>query len=231
MGLNLLKAAHAAGIERVVNLGSSCMYPRLATNPLKESQVLTGELEPTNEGYAIAKITVAKYAEYLSHKFEHRHYKTLIPCNLYGAFDNFHPQKSHLIPGVIRKIHDAIESQANQVEIWGDGTARREFMDARDLANAILYFIHRLETLPPMMNIGLGHDYSVLDYYVTVAEILGYTGQFSFDTTKPAGMKQKLTDVSVANRLGWKASIPLEQGIRNAYEYFKTTVLTSEMTV
>jgi GDP-L-fucose synthase len=228
MGLNLLNAAHLAGIERVFNLGSSCMYPRLAANPLKESQILTGELEPTNEGYALAKITVARYAQYISEKFENRYYKTLIPCNLFGAFDNFHPQKSHLIPGVIRKIHQAVETGNQEVEIWGDGTARREFMDARDLASCILHFMDKVETLPVMVNVGLGYDHSVLDYYVTVAEVVGYTGQFKFDTTKPAGMKQKLTDVSRVNALGWNASISLEQGIRDAYEYFLTHVYTKE---
>jgi GDP-L-fucose synthase len=229
MGLNLLNAAHVTGIERVFNLGSSCMYPRLASNPLNESQILTGELESTNEGYAVAKITVAKYAQYLSEKFENRYYRTLIPCNLFGAFDNFHPQKSHLIPGVIRKIHDAVEAGTHEVVIWGDGTARREFMDARDLANCILHFIDSFETLPAMMNVGLGYDHSVLDYYVTVAEIIGYTGQFTFDTTKPSGMKQKLTDVSRINQLGWKAHISLEQGIQDAYDYFLTHVRSKEV--
>jgi GDP-L-fucose synthase len=220
MGLNLLNAAHTSGVQQLLNLGSSCMYPRHATNPLQEDQILTGELEPTNEGYALAKITVAKYAQYLSTKFENRFYKTLIPCNLFGAFDHFHPQKSHLIPAVIRKVHEAVETASQEVVIWGDGTARREFMDARDLASAILFCMEIMETLPTMLNVGLGHDYSVLDYYVTVAEVIGFTGQFKFDTTKPAGMKQKLTDVSRLNHLGWKSQITLEQGIQHAYEYF-----------
>lgn len=231
MGLNLLQVAHTAGVQRFINLGSSCMYPRQAINPLKEAQILTGELEPTNEGYALAKITVAKYAQYLSEKFEDRHYKTLIPCNLFGAFDHFHPQKSHLIPGVIRKVHTALTCGEDYVEIWGDGTARREFMDVRDLARCILHFMDSLQSLPPMMNVGLGHDYSVLDYYVHVAEVLGYTGQFRFDTSKPAGMKQKLTDVSVVNRLGWKATLDLNQGIAHAYAYFLNNVLPGETTL
>jgi GDP-L-fucose synthase len=228
MGLNLFKAAHEAGIAQAINLGSSCMYPRLAENPLNESQVLQGELEPTNEGYAIAKIAVARYVQFLAEKHPACIYRTFIPCNLYGAFDNFHPQKSHLIPGVIRKIHDAKTQGLNQVEIWGDGTARREFMDARDLARCMLHFVNNLESLPHLMNVGLGFDYSVLDYYVTIAEIIGYDGAFRFDTTKPAGMKQKLTDVSRIRGMGWQADISLEQGIRDAYAYFLDYVLPQE---
>jgi GDP-L-fucose synthase len=226
MGMNLLNASADLGIPRVLNLGSSCMYPRDVEGKLSEDMILTGQLEPTNEGYAIAKVTVAKYAEYLTNHHDHLQYKTLIPCNLFGAFDNFHPQRSHMIPAVIRKIDEAVNSKSDSVEIWGDGTARREFMDARDLANAIVFSLSHIEQLPPYLNVGLGHDYSVLEYYDTIAKALGYTGGFHFDTSKPVGMTRKLTDVSAINALGWTANISLEQGIQHAYQFYKEYLLS-----
>ena len=200
------------------------MYPRLAQNPLKEEQILTGELEPTNEGYAVAKVAVAKLAEYLSAQYGVE-YKTLIPCNLYGYWDKFDVNKSHMIPAVIRKIDEAVKSNQSIVDIWGDGLARREFMFAEDLADFILFSLERFNKLPNTMNVGLGYDYSINDYYEAVAEVIGYTGTFEHDLTKPAGMKQKLVDVTQQTNLGWTPKTDLTQGIRRTYQFYLNEVL------
>ncbi|WP_199479657.1 GDP-L-fucose synthase family protein [Vibrio harveyi] len=224
IGLNVIQASYDAGITRLINLGSSCMYPRLAQNPLREEQILTGELEPTNEGYAIAKVAVAKLAEYLSSQYDVE-YKTLIPCNLYGFWDKFDVNKSHMIPAVIRKIDEAVKSNQSIVDIWGDGLARREFMFAEDLADFILFSLERFDKLPNTMNVGLGYDYSINDYYEAVAEVIGYTGTFEHDLTKPAGMKQKLVDVTQQTNLGWTPKTDLTQGIRRTYQFYLNEVL------
>ncbi|MEG3222123.1 GDP-L-fucose synthase [Vibrio gigantis] len=224
IGLNVIQASYDAGITQLINLGSSCMYPRLAQNPLKEEQILTGELEPTNEGYAIAKVAVAKLAEYLSAQYD-VDYKTFIPCNLYGYWDKFDVNKSHMIPAVIRKIDEAVKSNQSIVDIWGDGLARREFMFAEDLADFILFSLERFDKLPNTMNVGLGYDYSINDYYEAVAEVVGYTGTFEHDLTKPAGMKQKLVDVTQQTNLGWTPKTDLTQGIRRTYQFYLNEVL------
>ncbi|MEG3694212.1 GDP-L-fucose synthase [Vibrio coralliirubri] len=224
IGLNVIQASYDAGISQLINLGSSCMYPRLAQNPLKEEQILTGELEPTNEGYAIAKVAVAKLAEYLSAQYD-VDYKTFIPCNLYGYWDKFDVNKSHMIPAVIRKIDEAVKSNQSIVDIWGDGLARREFMFAEDLADFILFSLERFDKLPNTMNVGLGYDYSINDYYEAVAEVVGYTGTFEHDLTKPAGMKQKLVDVTQQTNLGWTPKTDLTQGIRRTYQFYLSEVL------
>lgn len=224
IGLNVIQASYDAGITQLINLGSSCMYPRLAQNPLKEEQILTGELEPTNEGYAIAKVAVAKLAEYLSAQYD-VDYKTFIPCNLYGYWDKFDVNKSHMIPAVIRKIDEAVKSNQSIVDIWGDGLARREFMFAEDLADFILFSLERFDKLPNTMNVGLGYDYSINDYYKAVAEVVGYTGTFEHDLTKPAGMKQKLVDVTQQTNLGWTPKTDLTQGIRRTYQFYLNEVL------
>lgn len=224
IGLNVIQASYDAGITKLINLGSSCMYPRHAQNPLKEEQILTGELEPTNEGYAIAKVAVAKLAEYLSAQY-HVEYKTFIPCNLYGYWDKFDVNKSHMIPAVIRKIDEAVKSNQSIVDIWGDGLARREFMFAEDLADFILFSLERFNRLPNTMNVGLGYDYSINDYYEAVAKVVGYTGTFKHDLTKPAGMKQKLVDVTQQTNLGWSPKTDLTQGIRDTYQFYINEVL------
>lgn len=224
IGLNVIQASYDAGITQLINLGSSCMYPRLAQNPLKEEQILTGELEPTNEGYAIAKVAVAKLAEYLSAQYD-VDYKTFIPCNLYGYWDKFDVNKSHMIPAVIRKIDEAVKSNQSIVDIWGDGLARREFMFAEDLADFILFSLECFDKLPNTMNVGLGYDYSINDYYKAVAEVVGYTGTFEHDLTKPAGMKQKLVDVTQQTNLGWTPKTDLTQGIRRTYQFYLNEVL------
>jgi len=222
MGRNLVWAAKQCGVKRLINLGSSCMYPRNAPNPLKEELVLQGELEPTNEGYAIAKVVVSRLCSYISRENPEFRYKTLIPCNLYGRWDKFSPEHSHMIPAVIRKLHAAKLNGDKSVEIWGDGTARREFMYAGDVAGCIHRAITDFDTMPELMNVGLGEDHSVNDYYRTVAEVVGYTGAFTHDLTKPAGMARKLVDASRVNAWGWKPAVSLKDGIAAAYEFFKS---------
>ena len=220
MGQNIVTASAAAGVGRLLNLGSSCMYPRGFDDPLTEDQIMTGELEPTNEGYALAKIVTARLCDYLVRQDAGSDYKTLIPCNLYGRFDHFDPERSHLVPAVIRKLHQAKVQGETEVEIWGDGTARREFMYAGDLADAVCHVAERYQEAPPVMNIGVGDDHSVDDYYRAIAEVVGYTGGFRHDASRPIGMTRKLVDISRQRALGWAPSTTLRQGIERAYAFF-----------
>lgn len=220
MGQNLLLTARQAGVKTVLNLGSSCMYPRNSPDALREEDVLSGALEPTNEGYALAKCVTARLCTYLRKEEPELQYKTLIPCNLYGRYDKFDPKVSHLVPAVIRKLHVARLTGQREVEIWGDGTARREFMFAGDLAEAILFCLDRVEALPGDLNIGIGTDMSVRDYYEAAADVIGYDGSFVFDTSRPVGMMRKLLDVSRQRDLGWAPRTELREGIRQTYEYF-----------
>lgn len=223
MGRNVILAARQAGVKRLLNLSSSCIYPRNGVNPLTEDMILTGELEPTNEGYAIAKIFALRLCQYLRRESPELLYKTLIPCNLYGPFDHFDPAVSHMVPAVIRKIHSAHVAGANEVELWGDGTARREFMYVGDLADAIISAIGDFEALPDVMNVGLGHDYSINDYYATVAEVVGWKGRFVHDLTKPTGMRQKLVDVTRQTQWGFSPATDLRDGLAQTYRYFLET--------
>jgi GDP-L-fucose synthase len=220
MGRNIVWAAHEAGIKRLLNLGSSCMYPRNHNEPLTEDMVLKGELEPTNEGYALAKVVTARLCEYIMRENASYQYKTLIPCNLYGRHDKFDPVHSHLIPAIVHKVYQAKQSGLKAVEIWGDGTARREFMYAGDLADMLVRSIEQFDTLPSLMNVGLGYDYSINEYYETVAEVLGYEGTFTHDLSKPVGMARKLVSVERQEIWGWQAKSTLPDGILKTYEYY-----------
>jgi GDP-L-fucose synthase len=220
LGRNIVMAARAAGVPRLLNLGSSCMYPREAANPLVETSVLHGELEPTNEGYALAKIAVARLCQYVMREQPALSYKTLIPCNLYGPHDKFDPKHSHLVPAIIHKVHVAKVQAQSEVEIWGDGTARREFMFAPDLADAIWRAVETFDTLPDMMNVGVGRDHSVNDYYRIAAQVIGWSGRFVHDTSKPAGMKQKLVSIERQAAWGWTPATSLEDGIRATYHHY-----------
>lgn len=221
MGRNIVIAARTAGVKKLLNLGSSCMYPRNAPNPLAESMILQGELEPTNEGYALAKIMTARLCEFINREDSDCLYKTIIPCNLYGRYDKFDPKHSHLIPAIIHKIRQAIDAGHTPVEIWGDGTARREFMYAGDLAGAVLRALDHFESLPMLMNVGLGSDYSINEYYQAAAEIMGFTGRFEHDRSKPVGMKQKLVSTELQKAWGWTPSFLLKQGIQETYQFYK----------
>ncbi|PKP45697.1 MAG: GDP-fucose synthetase [Bacteroidetes bacterium HGW-Bacteroidetes-12] len=222
IGRNLIWAAFESGVKKLLNLGSSCMYPKDATNPLKEEYVLTGELEPTNEGYALAKIFSQRLCAYINRENNEFKYKTVIPCNLYGKYDKFSPDKSHMIPAVIRKIHEAKTSNSSSVEIWGDGNARREFMYAGDLAQMIWECVQNFEKIPDILNLGLGHDSTINEYYKTIAKVIDYKGQFSHDLTKPVGMKQKLVDITKQNTLRLMPNHTLEEGIKMTYDFFLT---------
>lgn len=220
MGLNIVLAARAAGVPRLLNLGSSCMYPRAAPNPLQEEMVLAGELEPTNEGYAIAKIVTARLCDYVSRSDPGRAYRTIIPCNLYGLHDKFDPNVSHLLPAIIRKVHEARVTGQDRVEIWGDGRARREFMFAGDLADGIWTAVDRFDDLPAMMNMGVGTDHSINEYYQAVARVIGWEGVFVHDLSRPTGMARKLVSVARQTAFGWAPATPLDTGIARTYAHF-----------
>ncbi|MFK7696936.1 GDP-L-fucose synthase family protein [Paenibacillus sp. HJGM_3] len=220
MGRNLVWAAYQAGITRLINLGSSCMYPRNTQNPLREDDILKGELEPTNEGYAIAKVATAKLCDYIHKEYPTYSYKTMIPCNLYGKWDKFDPDASHLIPAVIRKVYIAKQLNESSVEIWGDGQARREFMYAADLADCIWHGVENFESLPFLMNVGLGYDFSINEYYEAAAKIIGFEGGFIHNLDKPVGMKQKLVDITKQTAWGWRPATTLSDGITRTFEHF-----------
>lgn len=220
LGRNIVWAARQQGVPRMLNLGSSCMYPRNHNEPLDEDLVLKGELEPTNEGYALAKVVTARLCEYIGREDPSFQYKTLIPCNLYGRYDKFDPAHSHLIPAVIHKVYQAKQTNQPSVEIWGDGNARREFMYAGDLADVIIRAIKEFDTLPPVMNIGLGFDYTINEYYQATAAALGYDGEFTHDLSKPVGMARKLVNIGRQQKWGWVATHDLESGIKKTFEYY-----------
>jgi len=220
MGRNIVWAARQAGIKRLINLGSSCMYPRNLSEPLLEEMLLSGELEPSNEGYALAKIVTARLCEYIMRENPNYQYKTLIPCNLFGRYDNFNPEHSHLLPAIIHKIHLAKQRCEQAVEIWGDGTARREFMYAGDFADAVIHSITNFDTLPNYMNVGLGYDYSINEYYHTAADAMEYTGSFIYDLTKPIGMVRKVVNIKRQRAWGWTAKNDLHKSIKNTYEFY-----------
>ncbi|MBR9844312.1 MAG: GDP-L-fucose synthase [Rhodobacteraceae bacterium] len=220
MGRNIIMAAYQSGVRNFLNLASTCMYPRAAENPLREDMILTGELEPTNEGYALAKIMATRLCQYIRREDETAQYKTLIPCNLFGRHDKFDPKNSHLLPAIIHKVHLAKLNGEATVEIWGDGTARREFMYAGDLADAVMKAAADLDALPELMNCGLGHDHTINAYYETVADVIGWDGEFTHDLSKPVGMKQKLCATDRQTAWGWSAPTSLRDGIKATYEFY-----------
>lgn len=219
MARNLFTTAKEFSIKRGINLASSCIYPRFCTNPISESSLLEGGLEPTNEGYALAKIHALKLCQYLSSGGEVS-YKTLVPCNLFGQYDNYEMSRSHMIPSVIRKIHEAKLRKSPYVKIWGDGTAKREFMDVADLVECMWRAVKKFETLPTLMNVGTGIDYSINEYYEMIAEVVGYDGKFEHDLSKPVGMKQKLVKTTKAREWGWESKSNIKKSLFAAYENF-----------
>ena len=219
VGLNVIISAFQNNINRLINLGSSCMYPKDAINPLIESSILSGKLEPTNEGYALSKIVTNRLCNYITEQKSDKNYKTIIPCNLFGKFDDFNLDSSHLIPAIIRKVDQAIENKSN-IEIWGDGQSRREFMYAEDLASAIYFIIDNYDLIDTTMNIGLGYDYSIDDYYKKIAKIMNYEGEFVHNHKMPSGMKQKVVSIEKQNKLGWKPIFNLEDGLLKTIEYY-----------
>jgi GDP-L-fucose synthase len=220
----VMGAAHEAGIEKVIVMGSSCMYPRLCPQPMKEEMLLTGVPEPTNEGYAIAKIAVAKLCQYHNVQYG-MNCLALIAPNLYGIHERFDPDHSHVISSLIMKFHAAVSEGRKSVEMWGTGSARREFLFARDMAEGLLWAMENLNASDldvPYINVGSGSDVSILELADIMRSISGFDGEIIWDTTKPDGMPQKLMDSSRATERGWKAKTSLQDGIRQTYDYYRS---------
>lgn len=225
---NVIHQAFAAGVRRLLQLGSSCIYPKEAPQPMAESALLTGTLEPTNEPYAVAKIAGIKLCE--SYNRQHgTDYRSVMPTNLYGPGDNFHPENSHVLPALIRRFHAAAQAGADEVTIWGSGRPRREFLHVDDMAAASLFVmdlppaVYARETAPMLshINVGTGTDVSILELARMVAQVTGFKGRILTDPSKPDGTMRKLMDVSRLERLGWKAGIGLEQGLAETYAWFR----------
>jgi GDP-L-fucose synthase len=215
---NVIDSAHRHGVAKFVFLGSSCIYPKLAPQPLKEEYLLTGPLEPTNEWYAIAKIAGVKMCQAYRREFGFNAI-SLMPTNLYGPGDNFDLQNSHVLPALIRRIHEAKVRGDESVTVWGTGTPRREFLHVDDLANAVLYLLHAYDA-ESIVNIGWGQDVTVRELAEIVVSVVGYSGRLIFDASKPDGTPRKLLDVSRLTDLGWRARIPLKVGIEQTYAWF-----------
>jgi GDP-L-fucose synthase len=215
---NVIDAAYRNNVEKLLFLGSTCIYPKLAPQPLKEEYLLTGELEPTNEPYAIAKIAGIKMCESYNRQYGTK-YISVMPTNLYGENDNFDLHTSHVLPALIRKFHEAKENKQTFVEVWGTGTPKREFLYSDDLADACVYLMdHYVGN--EIVNIGVGEDIEIGHLAHLVKETVGYEGEIKFDTSKPDGTPRKLVDVTKLNSLGWKASTSLEEGLTKAYQWF-----------
>lgn len=216
--VNLMDAANAVDVERLMFLGSSCIYPKFAQQPIREDSLLTGALEPTNDAYAIAKIAGIMQVQASRRQFNRR-WISAMPTNLYGPGDNFHPENSHVMPALIRRLHEAKEQHLPEVVIWGTGTPRREFLHVDDLASAVLFLLENYDS-PQTINVGVGEDVSIRELAELVARTVGYEGTLTQDSSKPDGTPRKLLDVSRLNSLGWKARIPLERGVAETYEWY-----------
>ncbi|MCK7597355.1 GDP-L-fucose synthase [Microbulbifer sp. CAU 1566] len=227
MECNIVHSAHEAGVDKLLFLGSSCIYPKFAEQPMNESALLTGVLEDTNEPYAIAKIAGIKLCESYNRQYG-RDYRSVMPTNLYGPNDNFHPENSHVIPALLRRFHEAKQAGDEQVVAWGSGKPMREFLHVDDMAAASVHVMeldkstYDNETTPMSshINVGTGVDCTIRELVETVAQVVGYEGDIAWDSSKPDGTPRKLMDVSRLEKLGWKAKIGLEDGLENAYAWF-----------
>ncbi len=225
---NVIHSAHRHGVQKLLFLGSSCIYPRLAPQPMAEDALLTGKLEPTNEPYAIAKIAGIKMCESYSRQYG-RDYRSVMPTNLYGPGDNYHPENSHVIPALIRRFHEAKLAKVPSVVIWGTGTPLREFLYVDDMAEASVHvmdldpavYAEQIEPMQSHLNVGTGSDVTIAELAATVARVVGYGGAITFDASKPDGAPRKLMDSSRLTRLGWQAKVGLERGLASAYAYFR----------
>lgn len=224
---NIIHAAHLAGVQKLLFLVSSCIYPKMAEQPMTEAALLTGTLEPTNEPYAIAKIAGIKLCESYNRQYG-RDYRSVMPTNLYGENDNFHPENSHVIPAMMRRFHEAKLANASQVVVWGSGKPMREFLHVNDMAAASVHVmnlkneIYQANTQPMLshINVGTGVDCTIRELAETMKKVVGFKGDLVFDTSKPDGTPRKLMDVSRLKALGWQASISLEDGLANTYQWF-----------
>lgn len=227
--MNIIDSAHRAGIDRLLFLGSSCIYPRLAEQPMSEAALLTGVLEPTNEPYAIAKIAGIKLCESYNRQYD-THYRSVMPTNLYGPGDNFDLQNSHVIPALIRKFHNAKVRHEVSVVVWGTGTPRREFLHVDDMADACIHImllddaVYQAHTQPMLshINVGSGEDVTIAELAGLVKEVVGFTGNIGYDSSKPDGTPRKLMDVSRLKSLGWVPRIELKDGLQQTYQWFVT---------
>ena len=226
---NIIHAAQENAVSKLLFLGSSCIYPKNCPQPMKEEYLLTGPLEPTNEPYAIAKIAGIKMCENYYRQYG-SNFISVMPTNLYGPNDNFDLKSSHVIPALIRKFHDAKKANVPQVEVWGTGNPKREFLYVDDMADACVYLLENLEADElyssgiTYINVGIGHDLSIRELAMTVGEVIGYKGTVVFDTTKPDGMPRKLLDVSRLEKLGWKSRIDLKTGLHKVYDWYFTKI-------
>jgi GDP-L-fucose synthase len=221
--LNVINESYIAGVKKLLFLGSSCIYPKLAPQPLKEEYLLTGLLEPTNEPYAIAKIAGIKLCEAYRDQYG-CNFISVMPTNLYGPNDNYDLKNSHVLPALMRKFHEAQESGSSEVEIWGSGTPKREFLHVEDMAEACVFLMENYDG-KDFVNVGIGDDISIADLAILIARTVGFEGSLKFDRSKPDGTPRKLMDVSKINQLGWTARIPLEKGIKKVYEEFKASLV------
>jgi GDP-L-fucose synthase len=227
MQANVIHAAHAAGVQKLLSLGSSCIYPKYATQPMREDALLTGVLEDTNEPYAIAKIAGIKLCESYNRQYG-RDYRSVMPTNLYGPHDNFHPDNSHVIPALLRRFHEVVQRGDTEVVIWGSGKPMREFLHVDDMAAASVHVMnldeatYKAHTQPMLshINVGTGVDCTIRELAETIARVTGFTGRLMFDVSKPDGTPRKLLDVSRLASLGWRAGIGLEDGLRDTYSWF-----------
>ena len=222
---NIIHSAYRYGVKKLLFLGSSCIYPKMAPQPIKEEYLLTGPLEPTNEPYAIAKIAGIKMCEAYNAQYGTNFISTM-PTNLYGPHDNFDLQTSHVLPALIRKFHEAKVNHRPYVEIWGTGTPRREFLHVDDLADACVFLMQHYND-SQFVNVGVGEDISIKELALLIQDIVGYQGELRFDTSTPDGTPRKLLDVSRLHALGWKARIPLREGIRQTYQWFLEHIANS----
>ncbi|OKO72085.1 GDP-L-fucose synthase [Bradyrhizobium sp. NAS80.1] len=219
---NVIQAAHQNGAEKLMFLGSSCIYPKLAPQPLREDSVLTGPLEPTNEPYAIAKIAGIKMAEAYRSQYG-SDFISVMPTNLYGPGDNYHPELSHVVAALIRRFHEAKVAGAESVSVWGTGTPRREFLYVDDMADACVHLMKTYSSAE-LINIGTGEDITIAEFARVVADVVGYSGEIRFDTSRPDGTPRKLLDVGRLEKLGWRATTSLEDGLKHAYEAYRRSV-------
>lgn len=224
--MNVIKAAYDNQVKKLMFLGSSCIYPRMAPQPMPESCLLTSSLEQTNEAYALAKISGLKYCEYLNRQYG-TDYISVMPTNLYGPNDNYHPEHSHVLPALIRRFHEAKESGAPSVTIWGTGTPLREFLYVDDLADACIFLMNNYSG-NETVNLGTGKELTIRELAETVKRVVGYEGELEFDSSKPDGTPRKLLDVSKLEGLGWKYKTELEDGIRLSYEDFLHNEMRAE---
>jgi GDP-L-fucose synthase len=220
IALNCIQASHHAGVRKLVFLGSSCVYPKFANQPMREEELLTGELEPTNQWYAVAKIAGLKLCEAYRRQYGDD-FIAVMPTNLYGPGDNYHPQHSHAVAALIRRFHEAKVANAPRVVVWGTGTPRREFLYVDDFADACVFLLKHYSG-SQFLNIGVGEDITIADFARLVAEVVGFTGEITFDPSKPDGTPRKLVDISRLKALGWSAKTSLRDGLAKAYAHFQS---------